>query len=741
MANNASIEKGLPGHEDLVQFSDNHRVGLLPGDYVLEARQLVSGVAVPQEVWKTSRRFTISSESFELSPAGVQSVFPPEGMRGDFWHVLPHIVLERSTMPWERSALKPGSNAPVNPPWLALLVFHPDDPLPNTAVGALQQLGLPVDKDQKPDDQVAYIDVPKTLLDTLMPTTAALSQLTHVRRRLAFLGESTALNGEGADTFLNFIKTKQGSDFQDFTAPILHLMDTAELRNLPAEAEKAWVLRDSLSDDAYEIVKIKKKTTADPALYRFYCVVHETATVVANRLPKPGAQNTVHLVSVEGRYDTAKFDSGTQGNIRLISLKRWSFFCEKEEKTFKGLLLNLNKTAAGDASADWGLPVPPNAATAAPFLQAGFVPLRHHFREGSRSISWYHGPLVPVEPDTKTPAAVWDDNDAEGAMDIKSADQLLIYHAEKGMFDVSYAAAWALGRLLTLQNTRLAFDLMTWKKHHAHHLRQARHLADYGYNLPLSTKPSEADPDEAKEKAIKKWLDELGLLQHVPPNYLLPDPRLLPVESIRFFTLDRRWIACLRDGAFSIGRVFDTDQHYERLLGSWVDPIAQMPVISGFLLRSDLVSGWPKMQMTGYTNVPTNNSTSVTNKSNPNVLTPLRLERFSKNVLFALFPGAIQAVDFFLSPETLHFGLDLPTTVITDAQPEKLIKQKRNPDTGAETADTLSLAAQTHFQDLGRRILKTDQLAKDLSGSATAQGGSLALQLIAGTELVRIVRT
>ena len=44
------------------------------------------------------------------------------------------------------------------------------------------------------------------------------------------------------------------------------------------------------------------------------------------------------------------------------------------------------------------------------------------------------------------------------------------------------------------------------------------------------------------------------LLYGVPFHYLVPDERMMPPESIRFFHVDPGWIATLIQGATSVGR-------------------------------------------------------------------------------------------------------------------------------------------------------------------------------------------
>lgn len=148
------------------------------------------------------------------------------------------------------------------------------------------------------------------------------------------------------------------------------------------------------------------------------------------------------------------------------------------------------------------------------------------------------------------------------------------------------------------------------------------------YHGPLSTRPRRGHavlPARSAEDlmpappllpgAVANWLDDLGLLGGVPFNYLVPDEAMLPVESLRFFSLHERWPACLLDGALSIGRVTPADYELDRTLAAdlrqsagdtlspWVrcllDPAdaADTRALSGVLLRSDAVAGWPGLQI------------------------------------------------------------------------------------------------------------------------------------------------
>jgi hypothetical protein len=187
------------------------------------------------------------------------------------------------------------------------------------------------------------------------------------------------------------------------------------------------------------------------------------ATVLGNRLPQPGEASTVHLVALENRYqgeENGEFDyqgAGDNDLIRLVSLTSWSFACVNNQHNFTALLKKLDRQP--DTLRLPELPEPQNRE-ANNYLKLGYVPLPHALRQGDKTISWYHSPLSPG----KSP-----DHLSEP---VPMADALVRYDSTSGLFDFSYAAAWELGRMLTLQNQRLAVELFNWKRKNAQNLNQ-----------------------------------------------------------------------------------------------------------------------------------------------------------------------------------------------------------------------------------------------------------------------------
>lgn len=166
-------------------------------------------------------------------------------------------------------------------------------------------------------------------------------------------------------------------------------------------------------------------------------------------------------------------------------------------------------------------------------------------------------------------------------------------------------------------------------------------------------------------KYVVNWLSQLRLLYGVPFEYLVCDEKYLPVESIRFFYIDRNWNDALIDGALSIGTtsrdqlfknsnvqgISDTLDGLENsvrsaLRGLDQDSSSNSELVCGFLLRSSVVSGYPGMEVRGYAD-----------KEGTKLLDILRLERLSPDILLCLFAGKPADVALQQPPEGLHFGV------------------------------------------------------------------------------------
>ena len=139
----------------------------------------------------------------------------------------------------------------------------------------------------------------------------------------------------------------------------------------------------------------------------------------------------------------------------------------------------------------------------------------------------------------------------------------------------------------------------------------------------------------------------------MPFAYLVADAALLPPESIRFFYLDRAWTDALVQGALSVGTVTTADRAAARgavpdrprrgRRGGAACPAARRRepcrqgragTVTGFLLRSRLVSGWPGLHVRAYRSELGQDDDDIDPRVRPATrLKLLRLERLAPAVL------------------------------------------------------------------------------------------------------------
>ena len=173
---------------------------------------------------------------------------------------------------------------------------------------------------------------------------------------------------------------------------------------------------------------------------------------------------------------------------------------------------------------------------------------------------------------------------------------------------------------------------------------------------------------------VLDFLTRLRLLYGVPFNHLVADSRLLPPESVRFFYIDRNFTDRLVDGALSVGKTTtrefahaqasnntvraEADEHERNLRSLLRNPGAsketgpQTADLSGLLMRSRAVSGWPGVEVKAYQNI-----TTAQPQGKP--LRLLRMDRLAPDVLLCIFHGVPTRIDVEEPREGIQFGVDL----------------------------------------------------------------------------------
>jgi hypothetical protein len=216
----------------------------------------------------------------------------------------------------------------------------------------------------------------------------------------------------------------------------------------------------------------------------------------------------------------------------------------------------------------------------------------------------------------------------------------------------------------------------------------------------LKASVAAATPDEdagSFPHGVVDFLARLRLLERVPFGYLVPDDDLLPPESIRFFYLNRNWTDAAVAGALAVGTPTTRDQaHLQTVYGelraavdagerrvagrAFGDAPADGPaeVVTGFLLRSRAVSGWPGLHVRGFR--------TIGDEDTP--LRLLRMERLAPAVLLVLMDGVPRRVEIEEPRAGTQFGVDPPPDPPTAERPASSRWVKvRDPGTGLPLDD------------------------------------------------------
>jgi hypothetical protein len=639
-----------------ITFIEDDLPKLKAGEYKIHV-ELSAGIHGKPVVYPADRGFAVAGLRFKLGGGDLASVFPPDLANGEYDGVLPHAVLNTPILPWLRTSVAHQEKAP----WLAVLTLEEGElpPLPGTT---------------SPIQALTAADLIRQDKQIEIAGAAPLSPPQHGKLPTEFVSYPGLEN----------------LDYGESPADPVNVVDlpVALFSSIVPTVDDLPILAHIRETDTYDSVDDKD-------------IVVTRSIVLGNRVGKVGGTATALLVSLENMGPYLPGDDGTPSSqlagvttVRLSVLASWRFFVNAGDRALAKLLENLNAGTGltslrlpaaddsgqvGQAIKDEGAGIGPTDADAlvANALAAGFVPLDHHLREAGRTVSWYRGPFLPMGP-----AA------SHLAPPFNGPDSLLRYDPLVGMFDTSYAAAWQLGQLMALRSRGYSVALYRWKGE----VDKAVALAEELALLAKKLKPID-DPDAAPAlagflahgqarlaagppepaAAVIDFIGGLRLLKGLPFAYLVPDERMLPPESLRLFSVDPDWIEALVDGAFSIGRASASQLAKDAAHVGTMTPLSwtaaraartndrphlaalkaaaasSVPQMSGLLIRSAAVRGWPKLQIDGY---------STADDSSPPDVPKLRMEHLSADVLLCLFDGPVRMVSIHEPPEQLHSGLE-----------------------------------------------------------------------------------
>jgi hypothetical protein len=443
------------------------------GSYRLTAGTQVS-YSKTQQGFSQQNYFDIVGPRFSIPQAMVASSFPPSNGHGAFQDSLPHITLSRRTLPWERlldpDRLIPGPKvSPGDPPpppgpvpWVALLVFEEGEysllrgiPL-HEAVPAdvFARLGSPSNV------TCDAVEAEESLVRSILPSVQELQLLAHVRWVNV---DDRELNTAGGDGYFSVVVANRlpapNAQCRAILVSLEERADLVEADPPPVAEGGAGLARAAAAvPEALAAARIDRGAVD---------VIDRGAVDV---LPKPVfglSRMPVHEISprIHGPIEVV-----LRQKVRLVALTSWQFTCEGPG-TFRQLMQNLDVQMLGNV-ADPGHP---------PLADTGHLQIELQDQLGASEKVWYRGPLVQYNLT----------RDALGPY--HSSDQARRVTPETGAEDVSYAAAFEVGRLLAAADARFAQAIMSWRRESYKQSARASTITALAARVPLNLPPTLAE--------------------------------------------------------------------------------------------------------------------------------------------------------------------------------------------------------------------------------------------------------
>ena len=306
----------------LVTFIQYDEPPLKSGEYRLTVTH-ATNQAAPYDKFTESREFAVAGRRFALGADQVISVFPPDLASGEFEGVLPHVVLSKRTLPWERASIPEQAEAP----WLAVLTF---------AGSELKQ-----DRPAQSEKPVAETS-DKRPAETKRVT---VKELIPKDKSIGVAGSDTTATGALEAGIVSYPmpdpdqKFDYKLDYGESPADCCNVIDIpVELfsRIAPCKADLSW------------LAHVREVDTVDSEDHP--AATLQAAIVVGNRVGVTMEQTFAFLVSLERMEDYLPDAEGGVADklkgaskVRLVVLRQWRYTANKGAKQFRALVENLNK--------------------------------------------------------------------------------------------------------------------------------------------------------------------------------------------------------------------------------------------------------------------------------------------------------------------------------------------------------------------------------------------------------------
>ncbi|KAH8901389.1 hypothetical protein GQ53DRAFT_814848 [Thozetella sp. PMI_491] len=500
-ASGAASEKDdlQPGHMRLYSY---YSPSLSAGLYGIEVRQTVTAIAgddlpekaqtlpiMNQTVAKPGttpvivpQEFNVVAPQFSLDSKLINTYYPPDGHQ-DEGRVLPHIVFNDPHVPWFREAgTLNWETQPVDGPqerrgrnfvpWLALMVFEPDELKVEQPAAALLKL------DQIPSYNSASLPANGSFSMTVGQYLSLISSRPYYEEGYQGDAAATLTALKNSTDKLNVIFPTKSQLADVFAGPGSNLD--------PLKAQKYLAHVRHINTIGFPDAGVEEEG--------FFSVV--VSSMTGNQKELIPSTHVVHLVSIE-HFDTtftAKPDPKStppvlgstwfypddvnSDRIGIVSLFSWTYTCIPDAISFYETMQVIGATAQPlrppQKTLDnlWATaknPNPQNPA-AAPIAQklydrlnSGYTIARWRTATGEETTAFNRGPLVPMNvQEVPGPAAGASAAKPWPGLSMTGKDYT-VFDKSIGMMDTTYSGAWSLGKLMAISDSAFNQALMRFR--------------------------------------------------------------------------------------------------------------------------------------------------------------------------------------------------------------------------------------------------------------------------------------
>ncbi|KAL7939903.1 hypothetical protein V8C35DRAFT_288030 [Trichoderma chlorosporum] len=490
-----------------------YRPGLPTGSYKIDVEQKIaenkdgSGASFSKT---SSKSFKVVAPRYNLPAGTFNSVYPPHGHSAAHL-TLPHIILNDPQFPWERvgseKEQRETDDAGKNlTPWLAVLVFtHDEITLPPPVKSSLEKLlELPPAEPDKP----AKSFEPSPTLTFNLNIAKFVEKVGASNGLLSTpLTYDPVLDGDKDDTngdvvfvkkdLLNALCRRHGDD----GAP-----DGAQDR--PDVSRYRWLSHVRKVDTTGMANAGSTTGLLGERDSLFSVIVSHRTGPLDTASPAPVV---AHLVSIEGLETNMSYPFQTE-YVGLSSLHSWAYtslppnsLTVKDAFKAIGNSRELLRAPVSDAELAALRANKQAGENVANRLLDGYTLVKYRTQTGECTTAFYRGPFTPTDV-TYPLNQTWGDPSTHGT-------DKQIFDRQLGMMDISYSAAWQLGRTLALADRSFTVALA----------RVRRQIQDIGLEERKKDKMEKNTLFQTKAQTIQSLSNTIKLLSHLPQGSALLD--------------------------------------------------------------------------------------------------------------------------------------------------------------------------------------------------------------------------